>query len=510
MQYIMGIDEGTTGTKSCLFDTKGNLIASAYQEYPSFYPKPGYVEQEVPMITEAIFATCKKAVEKSGVDPQDIAAVSLSSQGSAYILVGEDGRPSRPRMIGWQDLRNLEVHDIVRERISNEEHYAIEGSTIGAFNTASSSIWVQENEPEIWAKTVRIATNQDYFLHELGSDDYVIDLTSAHRISMLDVNKGEWDDRLIAVYGMQDKALPTVCKEPGAIIGTIKEDISEKTGLPVGCKICLGAQDLNCAPLGVGATTGDVCSMVLGTFGGAYIAVDEPVRDPKMNIIVKPNHGMGNWHLEGFGHTAASAFRWFRDSMCHLEIAAANLIDDDPYNFMTALAAQSKPGSNGVTALTCLQGSHGRKNNGNARGTFLGMSLATTKADLAHAVLEGICYEMYDVLLMEEEFAGAPVKSIRLTGGVVKSPFWCQMIADVTNRPVEIAAVDENGALGAMLYAAVGLGLYEDCISASKQCVQIKKTFTPDPVAVEEYKKAYELWNQAFEALNGTFYPSEE
>ena len=505
MKYIVGIDEGTTGTKSCVFDTDGNLIASNYKEYPSFYPKPGYVEQDVNMITKALFATCKEAIAKSGVNANDIIAVSISAQGSACILVDKDGKPARNRMIGWQDLRNLEVADIIKSRISNEEHYEIDGSTIGSFNTGVS-VWVQENEPEVWAKVARVCTNEDYFLHELGADDYYCDLASTHRISMLDVNKGCWDETLVKAYGMQDVELPVVCAEPGKIIGEIKAEVSAKTGLPVGCKICLGAQDLNCAPLGVGAVTGEVCSMVLGTFGGAYIVVDEPVRDPNRNIIIKPNHGMGNWQLEGFAHTAASAFRWFRDTMCHLEVAAGDLIDDDPYNLMTRLASQSEPGSNGVTALTCLQGSHGRKNNGNARGTFLGMSLATTKADLAHAVLEGICYEMYDVLLMEEEFAGDPVKSIRLTGGAAKSQFWCQMIADVTNRPVEIAAVTENGALGAALYAAVGMGLYKDCIEAAEKCVRIKQTFVPNPEAVEEYKKAYALWNEAFDTLNGTFY----
>ena len=502
-KYIVGIDEGTTGTKTVVFDLEGYMIGSAYIEYPSFYPKPGYVEQDVSLIREAIFDTCKEAISKSGVDPQDILAVSMSSQGAACILVDKSGEVVRNRMIGWQDLRNTEVTEDIRANISDEEHYAIEGAVIGAFNTGVT-VWVKKNEPELWKNVDRICTNHDYFLHELGANGYFADVASTHRISMLDVDNNQWSEKLIRAYGFEDKKLPEVVTEPGKVVGEINAAISERTGLPVGCKICVGAQDVNCSSFGAGGTNGDISAMVCGTFGASYIAIDAPVRDPNRTIVVKGNQGMG-WQLEAFSHTSASAFRWFRDKLCPLEVATSKLMGVDPYSLMTEIAANSVPGANGVTALTCLQGSHGRQVNEATRGTFLGITLATEKADLAHAVLEGIVYEMKDILLMQEEFAGE-IKTVRLSGGVTKSPMWCQMFADILNKPVELTEVTETGALGAAMYAGIGIGVYEDCEDAAQKCIRIKETYTPDDEVVKAYEAGFKRYMDAFNALNGTFY----
>lgn len=262
---------------------------------------------------------------------------------------------------------------------------------------------------------------------------------------------------------------------------------------------------MNCSSYGVGSITGDVAAMVVGTFGGSYIVVDKPVRDPNKIILVKGNQGMNNWQVEAFSHTAASAFRWFRDKLCPLEIATSQLMGVDPYSLMTEIAEKSVPGSNGVTALTCLQGSHGRKVNEATRGTFFGITLGTEKADLAHAVCEGVCYEMYDILLMQEAFS-EPVRTIRLSGGVTRSPMWCQMFADIMNKPIELCESPEAGALGAAMYAGVGINIYKDCAEAVEKCVRVKETYKPILENVKAYRKSFERWNEAFDALNGTFY----
>lgn len=502
-KYLIGIDEGTTGTKTVVFDLEGHMISSAYEEYPSYYPKPGYVEQDIAQIRDAIFSTCKKAIQKADICAEDILGVSMSTQGAACILVDEHGEVVRNRMIGWQDLRNTEVTSRISEKISDDEHYAIEGASIGAFNTGVN-VWVQKNEPELWKKVNRVCTNHDYFLKQIGAGGYFADVASTHRISMLDVDKNEWSERLIQAYGMENVQLPTIVTEPGKVVGEVTKEISELSGLPVGCKVCVGAQDVNCSSFGAGGTTGDVSAMVCGTFGASYIAIDEPVRDPNKTIIVKGNQGMG-WQLEAFSHTSASAFRWFRDKLCPLEVATSKLMGVDPYSLMTEIAENSVPGSNGVTALTCLQGSHGRQVNEATRGTFLGITLATEKADLAHAVLEGICYEMKDILLMQEEFVGE-IKKIRLSGGVTKSPMWCQMFADILNKPVELTEVTETGALGAAMYAGIGLGIYKDCKDAAEKCIRIKETYVPNSDNVPVYEEGFNRYMRAFDALNGTFY----
>lgn len=174
-KYLVGIDEGTTGTKTCVFDIQGKLIAGSYCEYPSYYPGTGYVEQDVTQITEAIFSTCRDAIAKSRIDPKDILAVSLSTQGAACILLDENEAVVRNRMIGWQDLRGAEVTEEIKDKITDDEHYAIAGAAIGAFNTGVN-VWLQKYEPETWKKVAYCCTNQDFFLRQLGADGYYVDV----------------------------------------------------------------------------------------------------------------------------------------------------------------------------------------------------------------------------------------------------------------------------------------------------------------------------------------------
>jgi len=187
-----------------------------------------------------------------------------------------------------------------------------------------------------------------------------------------------------------------------------------------------------------------------------------------------------------------------------MEVATGKLIGQNPYNLMTSMASQSLPGANGVTALTCLQGSHGRRKNENARGTFLGINLSTTKADIAEAILEGITFEMKDLLLMKEQLAR--IEKVRLCGGVSASPFWCQMFADILDKPIELPEVSELGSLGAAMCAGIGAGLFKDCRDAVKKCVRIAKTYYPNGAKKAAYQVSFEKWGRAYEVLSKQIY----
>jgi xylulokinase len=205
-------------------------------------------------------------------------------------------------------------------------------------------------------------------------------------------------------------------------------------------------------------------------------------------------------------NTGASSFRWFRDELCSMEVATAKLMHIDPYNVITATAQNSKPGANGVTALTCFQGSHTRIKNEKARGAFFGINLGTTKADLAQAILEGICYEMKDILKMNEALYGKEAKIIRLCGGVAKSPYWCQMFADVFEKPIELTEVTELGCLGAAMCAGIGAGLFKDTTDAVKKCVHVKETYTPNPEAAAVYREGFDKWFECLKVVNAEIY----
>lgn len=506
MKYLIGLDEGTTGCKACVFDQRGNLISSASREYSSYYPHSGYVEQDIGEIRENVFDSCLEAIQKSNIDSRNIVSVGYSNQGITAVLLDKDGHVLRNRTIGWQDVRHVEMLAELHTKIPDEEHYSISGMSLGAYNTAVFN-WLQKYESNIWKKVSHICSHQDYFLNQLGADGYYIDEGSANFLSMLRVADSEWDKQLMDLYNVKRDQLPIVIHEPGKIVGFIKENIAKRTGLPEGCPICVGGLDTNCCTFAAGGIRRGTAVMVVGTAGTSTFISDIPVHDPNRRITLRSNPGLKNWQLYSMTNTAASSFRWFRDELCSLEVATSKLMGIDPYDIMTEIAANSVPGANGITALICLQGSHVRRSNGNARGTFLGISLGTKKADIAYAILEGVCFEMYDIMLMTEEIAGA-VNNVRMCGGVTKSPLWCQMFADILQKPVELMQVTEMGSLGAAMYAGIGAGLFKDCEDAVNKCVHIFKTFYPNLINFPAYQESFKRWNDAYDLLNHNYYKS--
>ena len=499
-KYLVGIDEGTMSCKTCVFDLEGNLVASCSREYPCYAPKPGYVEQDIDEIRDRVFESCKGAITNAAIDPADILGVGFSNQGLTFVLIDENGNHLRDRTIGWQDIRHAEMLPQLREKIDAEEYFRLVGVPLGAYNTSVLN-WLQKYEPEMWKKVYKVCSHQDYFLKQLGAEDYYIDEGSANFIGMLDVDTREWSPRAYALYGLRPEQLPIVAHQAGQVVGRVGPEVAEKTGLPVGCRVCVGANDANCCSFATGGVEKGIDIMVVGTAGASTLICEKPVRDPEMRIDLRGNQGMDSYMYFAMTHTASS-FRWFRDMLCALEVAVGKLMDDDPYNIITKIAATSRPGANGVTALVCFQGVHVHRNNDYAQGTLLGITLGTTKADLAQAILEGICFEMYSILKLKERLVG-DVSLIRLCGGVAKSPYWCQMFADIMRRPIELTSATELGSLGAAMYAGVGTGVYADCRDAAQKCVHVTQRYFPNPNTFSAYDAAFRRWNEAYDTVCG-------
>ena len=504
MEYLMGIDEGTTGCRACLFNEHGELISSASREYPSYFPHPGWVEQDIDEIRNAVFGACRSAIESSGVDPQSIAGVSHSNQGITMVLLDKDGKPARDSTIGWQDLRYVEILDQLKASVDTDEYWRITGMEYGTYNIAVLN-WLQQNEPEIWASVERICSHQDYFLRQYGADGFFIDDGSANFLSMTRKEDCDWDDRLTSIFGVEAAMLPTIVHDPGRAVGKVGAEVSQLTGLPEGCTVCLGGLDTNSCALGAGAREAGTQVLIIGTAGVSLLISDIADVDPNRRITVRTNPGFGNWQYYIMTNTGASAFRWFRDELCSMEVATSRLMGVDPYDIITSTASQSVAGANGVIALTCFQGSHTRNKNENARGSFFGINLGTTKADIAQAILEGICFEMKDILIMNEALAGE-VRRIRLAGGVTNSEKWCQMFADILGKPIELTAVSELGCLGAAICAGIGSGVFNSLDEAIDGCVKVTKVFEPDEQTAALYQEVFEKWCHHSEIAVKTIY----
>ncbi len=498
-KYLVGIDAGTTGCKSVVFDLEGTVLGEDYREYPCHYPQSGWVEQRYEEIIPPLIDSCLAAVLTSGVESDDIEAVAFSTQAPLLSAVGANNE-LLTSFISWQDLRGAPYIEQIRSSLGAEAVYQETGDPIGTNTAAPKWMWLRDNRPDLWERTEWFLSEQEFLLKEWGAEEYWTDLSSASREGMLNVKTKEWSQPLHDLVGIPLSKRARIAHEPGKVVGTIDPDIARRAGLPLDTKLCVGAHDQNCCTFGGGAVRPGDCVMVMGTFGSCFVVMAEPKLDPERTLIVKPNHGMDSWTIEAFSNTSASSFRWYRDTFCHLEVAAGNVVGHDPYNLITSEAEDSPIGANGVTFLPFLGGASGARQNPRARANFSGMSLATTKKDIVRAVLEGICFEMKDIVRAQLA-AGIEVETVRLVGGAAKSPFWSQMLADILGLPIEILATQEAGCLGAAMYAGVGTGLFESCDAAAQRAVKVVRCYEPNPAHAEAYDDAFSRFVELYEGV---------
>ncbi len=507
-KYIVGLDEGTTGCKACVFDFDGNILGSDYKEYPCIYikGKPSYVEQRADSITPALFDCVKAAISKSGIKKDSILAIGLSSQGAVIGMVDSKGLPLH-NFISWQDGRGAEMTDEMLNRISEREYYNITGWNINnSILPVAKHLWLQKHKPKLYEKTSRFVTNQEYFLKQFGADGWYVDSSSICREALGDVDNHDYSQRIFDLFNMdigkRGKRVPN-----GTVVGEVGTKVSELTGLPVGCKICVGAMDSDCSPFGCGLIRPNDTSIVMGTYGACFICSEKPIRDPNDSLLMVKSHtyfknGPNTFTIEGGSPASASAYRWFRDNFGTLELETEKKTGVPAYELMAMQAKKSSPGANGVTFLPFLQGRMGGKNNPYAKGALIGMRMSTRREDMLRAVMEGICFEIKETLIAQTA-ANIHIGNIHLTGGAAKSPFWVQMQANIYQKPITVLETTENGCLGAAMFAGVGIGAYKDAYEAVERAVRKGKTYTPNLNLKDVYEDAYLQFESAYSGLLG-------
>ena len=497
-KYLMSIDEGTMSSRASVIDLKGNILGSSGADYGILNPNPGWYEQDSNLMVEVIYNACQGAIKKSGINPKDIAAVSLSSQGGPLTPVDKNNRPLRPS-IGWQDSRGAVLLDEIAQKIPPEKLYKISGAPLGTVWTLSKLLWFKKFEPEIYEKTVCLAHHQDYFLTALGVDKHYEDISSAARFGFFDVDHHKYSQELLKLFDIPEEKLPIIV-DGGTQVGNITKSVSQATGIPEGTPVCVGAMDVTCAVLGLGITREKMAATILGPYGTCISLSSKPVRDPSGSMVVSGNTGTNWWTVEGSVLAAASSYRWYRDTFCDLEVAAGKLLKTDPFELINQQAASEKPGAKGLLYMPHLASAGAPRNNPNAKGLFLGLTFSHTKADLARAVMEGISLEIRDIITAKARM-GIEVNQIRLTGGGSKSPVWNQIQADVYGRTVQTVQTAETASVGAAMLAAVGTGIYKNIQEAADEMVRVTRTYEPNPANNQIYGDLYDIYCSTYESL---------
>ena len=499
MKNYMGIDIGTTGGRACIFDENGNLVGKAYCEYPSHYPQPTWVEQYAEEILPVLFQVCNDAIKSSPVTAEDIQAVAISSYSPVICLLDKDYNLLTP-LIGWQDTRGLKYFMEAVGSVGNPaEYYGITGGPLAPTNPIAKFLWLKHEMPEEWEKAAYLADALSYFNLKFGAGELAIDTAAASRLMIMDIDNLRYSQTVCDRLGIDISKLPAIV-EPGTLLGTISDEIAEKTGLAKRTKLVMGTLDQNASSLGMGLINPGQAGFTLGTAGLVTIITEKSSRHPGGCLMAKRNAGKNNFTLEGISFAAAASYKWYRDVFCLSEKEAAEKIGVDAYDIMNQLARLSKPGANGVTFLNFLQGAAGVIGNFSARGVFSGMTLSTTKADMTRAVMEGIVYEA-KTIVNEIKDMGLNIDEMRLSGGGAKSRTWCQMQADIFGIPIILLQSSELTALGAAMLAAVGAGRFADIDEAVTNCVHIQKTYEPDPSNKDAYEDGYQRFIDCYNAL---------
>lgn len=489
--YLIGIDLGTSGTKTILFDMAGGIVASATREYPLYQPQNGWAEQDPDDWADAGFATVREVMEKGGVSAADVAGIGISGQMHGLVMLDSDGKPLRKSII-WCDQRTAKECDEITARVGKKRLIEITANPALTGFTASKILWVSNNEPEVYARCRHILLPKDYLRYKL-TGVFATEVSDAAGMQLLDVQARQWSGEVLKALEIDPALLGRVYESP-EVTGYITEKAAKLTGLRAGTPVVGGAGDNAAAAVGVGVVKNGMAFTTIGTSGVVYAHTDEIAIDPDGRVHTFCCAVPGAWHVMGVTQGAGLSLQWFRNQFC----------PGVKYDDLTAEAAKIPVGANRLIYLPYLMGERTPHLDPDCRGAFVGLSAIHTKYDMVRAVLEGVTFSLKDCLDILAGMSAVP-DTMYACGGGGSSAFWRQMLSDVFGLPVRTVKCNEGPALGVAILAAVGADIYKDVPSACAAMVSDNTSTAPDTAKTAEYAKFHKIYKDLYPALKASF-----
>ena len=501
MNYLLGVDLGTSGTKTVLFDTAGNVMASKTVEYPMYQPQNGWAEQDPRDWWNATAVTTKAVIEESGVDPADIKGVGISGQMHGLVMLDKAGQVLR-RSIIWCDQRTAQECEEITRRVGKERLIAITANPALTGFTASKILWVRNHEPEIYAQCAHILLPKDYVRYML-TGEFATEVSDASSMQLLDVPNRCWSDEVLEKLEIDKSLLAKVYESP-EVTGTITKEAAALTGLKEGTPVVGGAGDNAAAAVGTGVVEDGKAFVTIGTSGVVFAHTSDISIDPKGRVHTFCCAVPGCWHVMGVTQGAGLSLKWYRDNFCQAEMETAKGMGKDPYFLMDQQAERVPIGCNKLLYLPYLMGERTPHLDPDCRGVFFGLSAIHTKYDMLRAVMEGVTFSQRDSVEILREM-GVDLKEMLACGGGGSSPLWRQMLADTFNCEVKTVVSKEGPALGVAILAGVGAGIYK---SVEEGCRAVIRTNPPQPPIAEnvpQYEKFYQIYRSLYPALKDSY-----
>ncbi len=500
-EYLLGIDLGTSGTKTVLFDTQGNVVASALEEYPLYQPQNGWAEQDPRDWWNAARNTIAAVLQKSGANPAKVRGLGISGQMHGLVLLDEKGEVLRNAII-WCDQRTQAECDEITRRVGAQRLIEITANPALTGFTASKILWVRNHEPELYARCRHILLPKDYVRYML-TGEFATEVSDASGMQLMDVANRCWSQEVLEKLEI-DPALLAKMYESPEVTGTVTAEAASLTGLKEGTPVVGGAGDNAAAAVGTGVVEEGKAFTTIGTSGVVFAHSDKVTIDPKGRVHTFCSAVPGCWTVMSCTLAAGLSLKWFRDTFCQAERETASGMGVDPYYLMDQQAEKSPIGANRLLYLPYLMGERSPLLDPNARGVFFGLSAIHTKYDMLRAVMEGVIYSQRECLDILRDM-GVVSSEMLACGGGGSSPFWRQMMADVYGLPVKTVASKEGPALGVALLAGVGAGVYASVPEACRQVIRTNPPQQPVPEHQTRYQEFYQVYRSLYPALKESF-----
>lgn len=495
MNYLLGIDVGTSAAKTVLFDEEGRAVASASREYPLYQPKNGWAEQRPEDWREAVLASISQVVRESGVSSEEVKGIGLSGQMHGLVMLDEAGEVIRPSII-WCDQRTgEEVEDMLR-LMPRERWIEITANPPLTGWTAAKILWVRKHEPENYARCRHILLPKDYIRYVL-TGQFATEVSDASGMQLLDVPGRRWSEEVLTALDIDPSYLGWVYESCEAT-GTLLPEIAKTLGLSEKTAVAGGAGDNAAAAVGTGVVTDGKAFTTIGTSGVVFAHSSQLTIDKKGRVHTCCAAVPGAWHVMGVTQAAGLSLKWFKDNFCQDYVEEGKQLGADPYDRINREIEAIPPGSDKLIYLPYLMGERTPHLDPDCRGVFFGLSAIHTKAHLLRAVMEGVSYSLCDCNDILREM-GIEVQEMMACGGGGKSAVWRQMLADLYRCEVKTLTQSEGPALGAAILGGVSCGVYGSVEEACKRLITRDQSTSPLP----EREKTYEAFHQLYKELYG-------
>ena len=498
---LLGVDIGTSGTKTILIGEDGSLLASATAEYPLSTPRPGWAEQDPQHWWEATVTTIRAVLRKAGISGDAVRGVGLSGQMHGSVFLDARQQVIRPALL-WCDQRTAAQCDWITGTVGADNVIDLTSNPVLTGFTAPKVIWLRDNEPENYARVQKVLLPKDYIRWRL-TGAFATEVSDASGTAMFNVRQRRWATELLEAIGVPASWMPE-CYESAVPSTQISADAAALTGLKAGTPVVGGGGDQAAGAVGNGIVEPGIISSTVGTSGVVFAYSDEPAVDPALRLHTFCHAVPGKWHQMGVMLSAGGSLRWYRDTVAAPEVEQARARGVDPYEVITAGAAEAPAGCEGLLFLPYLTGERTPYPDPNARGVFFGLTLRHDRRHMARSVLEGVAYGLRDSFEILEEM-GVPIRQVRASGGGARSPLWRQIQADVTAREHVTINVDEGPAFGVALLAGVGTGVWSSVPEACRQTIRVVDQCPPDPANTAIYQRYYPVYRALYGSLKAQF-----